>query len=164
MGEFFRILELKFLVKSFEKILQLATFFRQKDETFKMLYRSSEAQRGYSKHHRPGSCPSVSSFIGRYSNTPCVGFATSFGEFGDSYTFLDVYNIFEKLKLIHAHYEASTMKPPSHSQPGPPLATPTISSHSSSRAKAVHLVTPILPSCNYCGNPTHKASECNIPS
>jgi len=28
----------------------------------------------------------------------------------------------------------------------------------------VHSVTPILPSCNYCGNPTHKANECNIPS
>ncbi len=39
VGEFFRILELEFLVKSFEKNLQLATFSRQKDETFKMLYR-----------------------------------------------------------------------------------------------------------------------------
>ncbi len=39
VGEFFRILELEFLVKSFEKLLQLATFSRQKDETFKMLYR-----------------------------------------------------------------------------------------------------------------------------
>jgi hypothetical protein len=39
VGEFFRILELKFLVKSFEKNLQLATFSRQKDETLKMLYR-----------------------------------------------------------------------------------------------------------------------------
>jgi hypothetical protein len=39
MGEFFRVLELEFLVKNFEKILQLATFFRQKDETFKMFYR-----------------------------------------------------------------------------------------------------------------------------
>jgi hypothetical protein len=28
----------------------------------------------------------------------------------------------------------------------------------------VHWATPILPSCNYCGNPTHKANECNIPS
>jgi hypothetical protein len=28
----------------------------------------------------------------------------------------------------------------------------------------VHLATPILPSCNFCGNPAHKASECNIPS
>jgi hypothetical protein len=28
----------------------------------------------------------------------------------------------------------------------------------------VHLVAPILPSYNYCGNPTHKPSECNIPS
>jgi len=39
VGEFFQILELEFRVKSFEKILQLATFFRQKDETLKMLYR-----------------------------------------------------------------------------------------------------------------------------
>jgi hypothetical protein len=38
VGEFFRILELEFLVKSFEKVLQLATFSRQKDETIKMLY------------------------------------------------------------------------------------------------------------------------------
>jgi hypothetical protein len=33
-----------------------------------------------------------------------------------------------------------------------------------SRAKAVHLTTIILPSCNYYGDPTHKASECNILS
>jgi endonuclease III-like uncharacterized protein len=39
VGEFFRILELEFPVKSSEKILQLATFYRQKDETLKMLYR-----------------------------------------------------------------------------------------------------------------------------
>jgi hypothetical protein len=39
MGEFFRILELEFTVKNFEKIMQLATFFQQKDETFKMLYK-----------------------------------------------------------------------------------------------------------------------------
>jgi len=39
MGEFFRIFELKFLVKSSEKILQLVFFTRQKDETLKMLYR-----------------------------------------------------------------------------------------------------------------------------
>ncbi len=39
MGELFRILELEFSVKSSEKILQLATFFQQKDETLKMLYR-----------------------------------------------------------------------------------------------------------------------------
>jgi len=28
----------------------------------------------------------------------------------------------------------------------------------------MHSATPILPSYNYCGNPAHKASECNIPS
>ncbi len=39
VGEFFRILELEFPVKSSEKILQLATFSRQKDETLKMFYR-----------------------------------------------------------------------------------------------------------------------------
>ncbi len=39
VGEFFRILELEFRVKSSEKIPQLATFSRQKDETLKMLYR-----------------------------------------------------------------------------------------------------------------------------
>jgi hypothetical protein len=46
----------------------------------------------------------------------CNGF---FVKLGDSYTLLDVYNISEKLKLAHAHYEASTMRPPSRpmSQP-----------------------------------------------
>jgi hypothetical protein len=39
MGEFFQVLELEFSVKNFEKILQLVTFSRQKDETFKMFYR-----------------------------------------------------------------------------------------------------------------------------
>ncbi len=28
----------------------------------------------------------------------------------------------------------------------------------------MHLVAPILPSCNYFSNPAHKANECNIPS
>ncbi len=87
-----------------------------------------------------------------------------FAEFGDLYTLLDVYNIFEKLELAHAHYEASTMRPPSRSRLQPTLAALTRSSHSSLRTKAVHSATPILPSCNYCGNSTHKASECNNPS
>jgi hypothetical protein len=38
MGELFQVFELEFPVKSFKKILQLATFSRQKDETLKMLY------------------------------------------------------------------------------------------------------------------------------
>ncbi len=57
-----------------------------------------------------------------------------------------------------------TMKLPSRSRPQPTLVAPIRSSHSSSRTKAVHSATPILPSCNYCGNPAHKVSECNIPS
>ncbi len=75
-----------------------------------------------------------------------------------------MYNIYEKLELVHAHYEASIVKPPSRSSPQPPLVVLTRSSHSSSRRKVVHLVTPILPTCNYYGNLVHKASECNIPS
>ncbi len=39
----------------------------------------------------------------------------------------------------------------------------TKSSHSSSSVKTVQLATPILPSCNYCGKPTHTANECRIP-
>ncbi len=39
VGEFFWFLELEFSIKSSEKILQLATFSRQKDETLKMLYK-----------------------------------------------------------------------------------------------------------------------------
>ncbi len=87
-----------------------------------------------------------------------------FVEFGDSYTLLDVYNISKKLELAHAHYEANIMKPPSRSKPPLTLDALIRSSHSFSRTKAVHSATPILPSCNYCGNPAHKASECNIPS
>jgi hypothetical protein len=165
VGEFFRVLELEFSIKSSEKILQLATFSRQKEETLKMLYRrllklkedtqsiaDLEAAHRYFVHWK----------VLRHSmHKFCNGF---FAEFGDSYTLLDVYNILEKLEFAHAHYEASTMRPPSRSRPQPPPATPTRSSHSSSRAKAVHLAAPILPSCNYYGNPTHKASECNIPS
>jgi hypothetical protein len=39
VGEFFRILELEFLVMISENILQLTTFSWHKDETLKMLYK-----------------------------------------------------------------------------------------------------------------------------
>jgi hypothetical protein len=74
-----------------------------------------------------------------------------------------VYNIFKKLELVDAYYKANTMKLPSHSRPQPTPIMPTKSSHSSSRAKVVHSVAPILPFYNYCSNPTHKANDCNIP-
>ncbi len=73
-----------------------------------------------------------------------------------------MYNISKKLELAHAHYDASTMRPPSHSRPQPPPTTPTKSSHFSLKAKAMHSAAPILPSYNYCGNPAHGANECNI--
>ncbi len=165
VGEFFRILELEFLVKSSEKILQLATFFWQKDETLKMFYRRflklKEDTQSITDlevaHQYLRSLVSIPTFQAQVLQRV-------FEEFGDSYTLLDVYNISEKLELVHAHYETSTMRPPSRSRPQPTLTAPTRSSHSSSRTKAVHSATPILPFCNYCGNPTHKVSECNIPS
>jgi hypothetical protein len=40
-----------------------------------------------------------------------------FAKFGNLYTLLDVYNNSEKLELAHAHYEVSTMRPPSCSRP-----------------------------------------------
>jgi hypothetical protein len=90
----------------------------------------------------------------------CNGF---FAKFGDSFTLPNVYNISEKLELAHAHYKASTMRLPSRSKQPPPVV-PTRSSDYFLRAKAVHSTAPILHSYNYCGNPTHKLSECNIPS
>jgi hypothetical protein len=165
VGEFFRILELEFLVKSSEKILQLATFSRQKDETFKMLYKRLLKLKEDTQNIT--DLEAAHRYLRSLEGTPTLHaqvLQRVFAKFGDSYTLLDVYNIFEKLELAHAHYEASTMRPPSRSRPQPTPTPPTRSSHSFSRTKAVHTATPILPSCNYCGNPAHKASECNIPS
>jgi len=108
--------------------------------------------------------PPVSSFVGRYSNTPHAGFATSLCRIWRFIHFAGCVQHFRKLELAHAHNEASTMRPPSRSRPQPTQAAPIRSSHSSSRTKVVHTTTPILPSCNYCGNPAHKVSECKIPS
>jgi hypothetical protein len=165
VAEFFRILELEFRVKSSEEILQLATFFRQKDETLKMLYRrllklkeDTQSIIDLEAAHR---------YLRSLEGTPKLHaqvLQRVFTEFGDSYTLLDVYNISEKLELAHAHYEASTMRPLSRSRPQPTPVAPTRSSHFSLKTKEVHSATPILPSCNYCDNPAHKASECNILS
>jgi len=165
VGEFFRILKPEFPVKSSKKFLQLATFSRQKDETFKMFYKRllklKEDTQSITDLEAAHQCLRL--LEGTLTLHAQV-LQRVFVEFGDSYTLLDVYNISEKLELAHAHYEASTMKPSSRSRPQPTPAAPTRSSHSSSRTKAVHSATPILPSCNYCGNHAHKASECNIPS
>ncbi len=132
VGEFFRILELEFPVKSSEKILQLATFSQQKDETLKMLYRrllklkeDTQSIRNLEAAHR---------YLRSLEGIPTLHaqvLQQVFVEFGDSYTLLDVYNISEKLELAHAHYEASTMRPQSHSRPQPTPTATTRSSHSS---------------------------------
>jgi hypothetical protein len=165
MGEFFRVLELEFPLKSSEKILQFATFFRQKEETLKMLYRRLLKLKEDTQNIT--DLEAAHRYLRSLEGTPTLHAQVLqwvFAEFRDSYTLFDVYNISKKLELAHAHYEASTMRPPSHSRLQPPLAAPTRSSHFSSRTKAVHLAAPILPSCNYCGNPAHKANECNILS
>jgi hypothetical protein len=126
VGEFFRILELEFPVKSFEKNLQLATFSRQKDETLKMLYKKllklkedTQSITDIEAAHR---------YLHSLEGTPTLHaqvLQRVFAKFGNSYTLLDVYNISEKLELAHAHYEASTMRPPSRSRPQPTPTAPT---------------------------------------
>ncbi len=39
VGDFFKVIELEFPIKSSKEILQFATFSRQKDETLEMLYK-----------------------------------------------------------------------------------------------------------------------------
>jgi len=145
--------------------MKFATFSRQKDETFKMLYKRllklkedtqniTDLEAAHQYLHLLKSTLTLHAKVLQWV----------FAKFGNSYALLDVYNISKKLELAHAHYEANTMRPPSRLRPKPPPVVLTRSSHSFSRAKAMHLATPILPSCNYYGNLAHKASECNIPS
>ncbi len=165
MGEFSEVVKLEFLVKSSKNILQLTTFSRQKDETFKVLYtkllklkENTQSITNLEVVHR--YLRSLESTMTLHAQV----LQRVFVEFGDSYTLLHVYNISKKLELAHAHYEANTMRSPSHSRPQLSWVAPTKSSHSSSRAKVVQSATPILPSCNYYGKLAHKANECNIPS
>ena len=79
VGEFFRILELEFPVKSSEKILQLATFSRQKGETLKMLYRrllklkdNTQSITDLEAAHR------YLCAFGGYTRSSLTGFATRF--------------------------------------------------------------------------------------
>jgi hypothetical protein len=78
MGEFFQVLELEFSVKSFENFVQLITFSLQKDETLKMFYKRLLKLKEDTQNITTGSCPLVSSFVGRYSDTPCADFAMGF--------------------------------------------------------------------------------------
>jgi len=126
VGEFFQILELEFPVKSFEKNLQLATFSRQKDETLKMLYKRLLKLKEDTQSIT--DLEAAHWYLHSLEGTPTLHVQVLqrvFVEFGDSYILLDVYNISEKLKLAHAHYEASTMRPPSRSRPQPTPAAPT---------------------------------------
>jgi len=157
------VLELEFLVKSFEKNLQLAIFSWQKDETLKMLYKiffkfKKDTQNITDLEATHWYLRSLEGTLTLHVQV----LQRVFTEFGDSYTLLDVYNISKKLELTHAHYEANIMKPPSCSKLQPSPAMPTRSSHFSSKAKIVHSVAPILLSYNYYDNPTHKVNECNI--
>jgi len=109
---------LEFLVKSSENFLQLNIFFRQKDETLKVLYRrllklkedTQSITNLEAAHRYLRSLEGIMTFHAQVLQRVFV-------EFRNSYTLLNVYNIFEKLELAHAHYEATTMRPPSHSRP-----------------------------------------------
>ncbi len=117
MGKFFQVFELKFSVKSFEKILQVATFFWQKDETLKMLYK--RLLKFKKDIHNITNLEAAHRYLCSLESTLTLHaqvLQRVFAEFGDSYTLLDVYDISEKLKLAHAHYEASIVRPPSRSK------------------------------------------------
>jgi hypothetical protein len=114
----FEFLNWNFSIKSFEKILQLATFSPQKDETFEMFYKrllklkkDTQSITDLEVAHRYFCL--LESILTLHAQV----LQRVFAELGDSYTLLDVYNIFEKLELAHAHYEASTMRPLSCSRP-----------------------------------------------
>ncbi len=99
VAEFFQILELEIRVKSFEKFLQLATFFRQQDENLEMLYRrllklkeDTQSITDLESAHR---------YLHSLEGTPTLHVPVLqrvFVEFGDSYILIHVYNISEKLE------------------------------------------------------------------
>ncbi len=118
MREFFQVFELEFPVKSSEKIMQFTTFSRRKDETFKMLYRKLFKLK--EDIQSIINMEVAHQYFCLLEGSPTLHVKVLqrvLVECGDSYTLLDVYNIYEKLELAHAHYEANTMRPPSHSKP-----------------------------------------------
>jgi len=95
MGEFFQIFELKFLIKSFKKNLQFATFFWQKDKTLKMLYKrllklkeDTQSITNLEATHR--YLRSLEGILTLHAQV----LQHVFIEFGDLYNLLNVYNIF----------------------------------------------------------------------
>jgi hypothetical protein len=118
VGEFFRALDLIFMVKSSKKKLQLTTFSQQKDETHKMLYKKL-----FKLKEDTQSIPNLETahkYLHLLKGTPILHVQVLqrvFAKFKDLYILLDVYNISQKLELAHAHYEANIMKPPSRSRP-----------------------------------------------
>ncbi len=90
-------------------------------------------------------------FVGRYSNTPWVGFVMGFYRIWRFVHFVGCVQDFWKAGTGSCTLWNQYMRPPSHSRPHPPLAVPTIWSHFSSRAKAMHLASPILPYYNCYG-------------
>ncbi len=118
MGEFFRVFELEFPIKSSKKNLQLATFSRQKDETFKTLYK--RLLKFKKDTHSNTNLEAAHRYLCSLEGTLTLHAQVLqwvFAKFGNLYTLLDVYNIFEKLELVHAHYETNTMRPPSRLRP-----------------------------------------------
>ncbi len=78
VGVFIRVLELEFSTRVLKKICSSPPSFSRRMKPSRCFTRNFSSLKGYFKHHRPGSFPSVSSFVGKYSNTPCAGFATTF--------------------------------------------------------------------------------------
>ncbi len=91
--------------------MQLATFSQQKDATLKMFYKrllklkkDTHSIIDLEATHR------YFCLLESISTLHAKVLQRLFIEFGNLYTLLNVYNISEKLELVHAHYEVNTMR------------------------------------------------------
>ncbi len=92
-----------FRLRILKKFLELATFFQQKDETLKMLYRRLLKLKDDIQNIT--NLEAAHWYFRLLEGTPTLHvkfLQWVFAEFGNLYIVLDVYNIFEKLKMAHA--------------------------------------------------------------
>jgi len=78
VGEFFRVLELEFQLKVLNKLCSLPPSFDKRMKPSRCFTTSFSSLKRIFKASQPGSYPSLSSFVGRYSDTPCADFAMGF--------------------------------------------------------------------------------------
>ncbi|CAM6062338.1 unnamed protein product [Sphagnum tenellum] len=115
----------------------LATFSRQNDETLKMLYRRLLKLKEDTQSII--DLEAAHWYLCSLEGTPTLHaqvLQRVFAEFGDSYTLMDVYNISEKLELVHAHYEATSFVVPQPKAKAPQPSTQALPTKGNSNKNA----------------------------